>query len=482
MVDISPDRLDAIEQFEPTRRGRALEHFVAALFRQDHFSVRQDAGAARPRQTDVFASRTTETYLVECKWQTDKADIGDIDSLRARLRRIDRSVVGLLVSMSGFTSTAVQDVGDHRWQPILLISGEELRLVTRPWGESLLSLLWRKKDALIGDGTVLLDAPPRKRTSKRRVALPPAEGRFINVEGAESPVVECGGRFDPLVFVQDLRDIDWVPAAGHGVTLDLTPGVYDEQEVLDLVDRLADLGWATPEARWSIQQSTRNWHGLGCAAFATELPNWGKRASTPEAHHSEEICYVDHCDGGFYTLTAKLSAESSRLTEFAHLSFQLQGIPLDNGPLLQLCRSVGVHEGLYFRPRADESVTRHRPAKPYADTVQPIHCFVTPSPLPDDRDPDWVTGIVIINPFYDPEHRQPAKRLPEGLNSLRDCEQLVCALHDHHPYRDGRQYTYRLTGFEHAHTSDVTVCRPIVDWDRDDDTAASGDLSGPDRS
>jgi hypothetical protein len=53
--------------------------------------------------------------------------------------------------------------------------------------------------------------------------------------------------------------------------------------------------------------------------------NWGERASTAGAHHSEEICYVDHCDGGFYTLTAKLPAESSRLTEFAHLSFSFRG-------------------------------------------------------------------------------------------------------------------------------------------------------------
>jgi hypothetical protein len=475
--------LAAVEQLEPIRRGKALEHFVADLFRQDHFSVWPNAGAARPRQTDVFVSRTTETYLVECKWRSDKADIDDIDSLRARLRRTDRSVVGLLVSVPGFTGTAMKDVGDNRWQPILLITGEELRLVTQPWGESLLSLLWRKKDALLAHGTVLLDEPAGQRTNRRRrIALPSAEGRFVHVDGPQSPVVECAGQFDSLVFVQDLRDIDWVPAVGHGVTLDLTPGVYDEQEVLDLVERLADLGWATPEARWSIQQSTRNWHGLGCAAFATELPNWGERASTPEAHHSEEICYVDHCDGGFYTLTAKLSAESSRLTEFAHLSFQLQGIPLDTGPLLQLCRSVGVHEGLYFRPRADESVTRHRRSKPFADNVQPIHYFVTPSPMPDDRDPDWVTAIVIANPIHDLQGRDSAEYVPYELDFLRDSERLICALRDHHPYQDGRQYTYRLTGFEYARTSDVTVCRPVVDWDRDDDTGPSDGASGPDRS
>lgn len=36
-----------------------------------------------------------------------------------------------------------------------------------------------------------------------------------------------------------------------------------------------------------------------------------------------------------------------------------------------------------------------------------------------------------------------------------------------HPH-DDRRYNYRLAGFQHAHSSDVTVCRPIVDWDRDE--------------
>lgn len=295
-----------------TRRGTELERFVADLFRRYHFTVRLNAGTARPRQTDVLASLATETYLIECKWRSDKADIDDIDSLRARLRRTDRSVVGLLVSVSGFTGTALHDVGHDRGQAIVLISGEELRLLTQ-WGESLPSLLWRKKEALLADGTVLLDEPSRKRAVRRpRIALPPAEDRFIRADGTQSPVVECAGQFDPFVFAQKLPDIDWVPAIGLGVTLDVAPAVLDERHLLDLVDRLAELGWVTSDARWSIQQSTRNWHGLGCAAFAAELANWGERAQVTHAHHSEEICYMDRCDGGFYTITANLPHTSDR--------------------------------------------------------------------------------------------------------------------------------------------------------------------------
>src|SRR5262245_13292239 len=71
------------------RRGRALESFVADLFRQAKFRVRPDPRAAKPRQTDILASKVGDVYLIECKWRSDKANIDDLDSLRSRLRRIE---------------------------------------------------------------------------------------------------------------------------------------------------------------------------------------------------------------------------------------------------------------------------------------------------------------------------------------------------------------------------------------------------------
>ncbi|WP_166659130.1 restriction endonuclease [Labedaea rhizosphaerae] len=477
MVDTSRERLDVIERLSPARRGRELEQFVADLLRQHHFTVRPNAGTARPRQTDVLASRGSEWYLVECKWRSDKANIDDVDSVRSRLNRIDHSVVGVLISMPGFTGTVLHDVGHHRKQPILLISRDELVRLAQGM-ESLPRLLWRKKEALVADGTVLLDEPTRKGgRARRRMVLPPAESQFISVDGTQSPVVQCGGTFGQVVFVQQLENIDWVPAAGLGVTLDVAPSVLNERELRDLVDHLADLGWATADARWNIQQSTRNWHGVGCAAFANELPKWRQRADIPEAHHSEEICYVDRCDGGFYSLTATLAAHGSRSSLFARVSFQLQGIPLDNGPLLELCKSIGVHESLYFRPRANESVKRHHFADAQVANVQPIHHFVTTSREPEDPVQEWVTGIVIINPFHEKHGDSPTKHLPDGATSLRHREQLVCDLRHHHPYLGRHEYSYRFTGFELAHTSDATVCRPIVDWTRNKTTPHDADTA-----
>ena len=465
-----PRSLDAIAQItRATTRGLELERFVADLFRRYHFKVTPNAGTARPRQTDIFASKVNEVYLVECKWRKDNANINDVDSVRARLGRTDRHVVGLLVSMSGFSGSVISDVQMHRGQPIVLMSGDELAHVTGGHA-SLSDLLWRKKEALTADGQVLLDEPSRRSPSRRRtVRLPASDQQFARPDGSRGSVIDCGGSFSRFLFSHSLPDIDWLPASGHGVTLDVTPDVRDEREVLELLSQLAGLGWTTSDARWSIQQSTMNWHGLGGDVFAQELPRWRRRAEVPAAHHSEEFCYLDRCDGGFYTLTASLAAHSSRRASFVGLSFQLQGIPLDVGPMLQLCRSVGVHDGVYFRPRAEQSVKHHHGSPRLVDGVRPI-AYLTSVEDEIDDSTEWVTGIIVNNPFRDADPGTPRWSGPEGLQILQESELLVCSLAHHHPL-DDKPYAYYLRNIELATTSDVAVCRPVADWDQTSDPA-----------
>jgi hypothetical protein len=168
------------------------------------------------------------------------------------------------------------------------------------------------------------------------------------------------------VFVHELPDIDWIRAPGFGFTLDVTPDVRNEGELRGLLGKLAGLGWATAEAQRTIQQAQQNWHGLGAAAFADELPRWRPRAAGPDAHHSEEMCYLDHCDGGFYTLTATVSAHESRQTRDAALSFQLCGIPLDSAPqrpwMMPLGRPGGPCRRSNQRSRQTAACTYQKPA------------------------------------------------------------------------------------------------------------------------
>jgi hypothetical protein len=455
------DQPDALAQLsDPRKRGRALERVVADVFRQHHFFVIINPGVARPRQTDVLATRVTEHYLIECKWRAGKADIGDIDDLRSRLERTEPGVVGVLISMGGFAESVIESVQQHRGRQILLVSATELRLASN----DMPTLLRRKQEALLVDGRVLLDEPPSARRRHQRVFLPHADRRFVMSDGTATGVLMCGGGFGQFVFAHELPDIDWTPAPGVGVTLDVEPRVDHERDLRGLVHKLAALGWATPEARWSIQQSRQNWHGFGAASFVEEVQDWQRRADGPDAHHTEEVSYLDRCDGGFYTLTAALSADEYRRAWAVNVSLQLRGIPLDTTPLLQLCRTVEAHPDLYFRPRDEKSVTgRHE--GPKLELVHPTG-YITQPALDTERFNEWVTGVVIASPFQKTLDGPPPLPVPTSLGMLEDTDVLVCDLRHHHP-RDGRPYSYSLCGIERAWTSDALVCRPIVDWQLD---------------
>ncbi|MEV4691352.1 restriction endonuclease [Micromonospora echinospora] len=460
--------VDLREQYEqieamtnPRRRGLAFEDFVADLFAASHFEVRKNAGSARPRQTDLLATRAGDTYLIECKWRSDRVDIDDVDSLRSRLRRTS-GATGLLISIPGFSGTAISDVADHRHQPILLLSGDEVRsLARRP--DDLSHLLWQKKQALQVEGKALVDEPAQPKRTPARRPLPDSGTHFVVSGRPDAPVLACGGGFDGFTFAHDIVDVDWVIAQGRGVTLDVDVPARHERDLLDLIDKLADLGWTSRDARWSLQQARTNWHGFGAAAFASELTRWEPRADTPGAHHSEEFCYVDNCDGGFYTLTSTLSAHEYRRATQTHLSFQLQGVPLDTGPLLQLCRSIGVHGGIYFRSLTDRSRrVIHLPDWMTAP-VEPLALVVTPG-SDIDMGTNFVTGIVIPNPLQQERWRRSEEWETANLQQLESAEYLVCDLGAHHPI-DGRAYPYRLEKVEVAKTSSGTVFVPGARWD-----------------
>lgn len=120
---------------------------------------------------------------------------------------------------------------------------------------------------------------------------------------------------------------------------------------------------------------------------------------------------------------------------------------------------------LYFRPRAERS-RNGRHEEPSVEAVQPIGYITRPAleaELPFD---EWVTGIVIANPFRKMPHGPEGMQVPASLELLAHTDVLVCDLPKHHG-RDGHRYSYRLRGFEHAWTSDVMACQPIADWEWD---------------
>jgi hypothetical protein len=289
---------------------------------------------------------------------------------------------------------------------------------------------------------------------------------FVFSDGRRSKDFSCAGGFGQFVFVSELPDIDWVPGGGVGMMVDIALPFGREREVFSLVQKLSDMGWATANARWSIQQATANWHGVGATGFVEALPDFSNRYKELDVvHHTEEFCYFDVCDGGFYTLTGGVSASEPRRVWPCRLSFQLEGIPLDVAPLRELCDAVGVAEPVYFRPQDDKSVQYGRIGSGDEPRLEPVAYMVRIDE--DEENPElreWVVGIVVKNPGRRGLKAKRSDRPDWMPEVLADSELLVCALGSLHPLAHAVG-GYRLRHCESAWTSDALVVRPMADWD-----------------
>jgi hypothetical protein len=459
------------------RRGYDLQALVGSMLGRAHFKVETKARAARPRQVDLFASRGETVYLIETKWRKDKADIDDVDSLYTRLEAVPPQVTGLLVSHAGFAESVLARVREKSARPVILVTGKELEAALQ-WDGAFVGLLRQKASALLVHREVLVDADvrPSRRAGKSKLSpgdLPASDRTFVFPDGTRSRWLSCEGDFGRFTFVSELADIDWVPGSGLGVNLDIALHVQDQTSLRDLLGQLAKMGWITPKGCWSIQQATRNWHGFGADALAETLRTWRRRYEGLETHHTEELCYTDECEDGFYSLVAQLSADSRRFAWRVGLSFQLRGIPLDTGPYRELGAHFGLSDPVYFRPRSEASRIWGRPNRK-CPVVKPVAFVVLLENLlpgnPDDDD-EWVSGIVVENPFLEPSGR--AKRHPKWVpDMVTDSEYLVCALRSWHTL-DNPKAVYELWAFESAWTSDALVVRAMADWPDEPDEAST---------
>jgi hypothetical protein len=445
-------------------RGPQLEALVKRLFLRAHFRVERNAGAAAPRQTDLAATNGADNYLIETKWQRTPADVGDVDNVRIRLLETHSSMIGLLISVSGFSNTAITRVEARRDRPVLLMTGNELAEVLAHPGD-LAKLLRDKREELMLHGRVLTEQSPRRVSTLPDKSpgggLPASAASFL-VAGERQQVLTCGGEYGQFVFAQEMPDVDWVPGGGVGVGVSLSLPAGDQNELLSCFAELGDGGWLTSGGRWNIQQAATNWHGIGPASLATAITGWADRYRHLDAiHHTEQFCYQDVCEGGFFTLTVDIAAAEYRRVWHCELSFELSGIPLDLTPLQQLAARLRVDHPVYFRPREGRSVERRSLQKDNL-RVEPVGFIV----LDDDDDPrtrEWVCGIVVANPFALSRH-ESSTNLPKWLPGYVDgCELLTCGLRQWHPL-DHPVTGYRLENCEWAWTSDALVFHTTANW------------------
>jgi hypothetical protein len=293
---------------------------------------------------------------------------------------------------------------------------------------------------------------------QRDTDLPGPLRQIVAPDGRRSAWFKCEGDYSPVVFVSDLPDIDWVTGGGFGVSMDIPGPSQDQSELLEMLEQFSHLGWMTAESAWSIQQIEANWHGAGAKSFAEVLSDWrGRYEGLTKVHHTEEFCFFDVCEGGFFTLTGQIGADDRRQVWHLNVSFQLSGVPLDQGPLLQLCRLLDPPGVPLFRPRGESSVKDEHLSlrdRPRLEVLASVVQF-------DESDPDepeWVTGLVVVNPYLGRRH--PSWWPP----ALGDLEVLQCDLRSWHPLGVEKR-TYRLWSCSWAWTSDAIVVRPRADWD-----------------
>ncbi|TDW76272.1 restriction endonuclease [Kribbella pratensis] len=445
------------------RAGREFEGVVANMFRQQHFTVDRKAGAAAPRQTDLFVRRSNDVvYLIEAKYHRRKATIDHVDSLFTRLEATPPEVIGILCSNSGFSDAVIDRVRERSKRPVLLLSGNEL-LAIADGREDLTRLLRRKKATLLTHREVELDRHSNRLTRKpsKRADLPVSHGLFRLPDGQQRDVLSSGGDFGPFVFAPSLLDIDWVAGGGVGVFAEIELDVGDEAALIALLHELADMGWITPKGRWSIQQATTNWHGSGAGILAREIRGWRRRyRGIDSLHHTEEATYFDVCDGGFYTLTCDLSASKERIVRHATLSFQLVGIPIDTSPLRHLCETFEVRHSVFFRPRETKSVEITHAGKIRDHSVSPVALVVQED---DENGEVWVRGIVVEQPGFIP----PTVDGRRGDNWLGghagDSQYLICDLRSWHPLGHLID-NYELHYYETAWTSEAQLVHVVADW------------------
>lgn len=75
------------------------------------------------RQIDGSLTLDGTTYLVELKFQRDQASATDVDSLKAKVNKMADNTMGIMVSMSGYSSVAISDASGSKTTTLLLDAG-----------------------------------------------------------------------------------------------------------------------------------------------------------------------------------------------------------------------------------------------------------------------------------------------------------------------------------------------------------------------
>jgi hypothetical protein len=70
-----------------------------------------------------------KTFLIECKAERNPIGLKDVDALYGKISRRASSVLGLFISLSGFSTDVAKSVAEYPQKAILLLTKNDIELV-----------------------------------------------------------------------------------------------------------------------------------------------------------------------------------------------------------------------------------------------------------------------------------------------------------------------------------------------------------------
>jgi hypothetical protein len=107
----------------PHSRGREFQDFFGRLALREGWNVDVSVKTSN-EEFDVVIYRVHEFFLVECKWENKPIEAHVIRDFFAKLE-LREGVIGIIVSMSGFTAGSLEEVRDRMGRRAILLFGPE---------------------------------------------------------------------------------------------------------------------------------------------------------------------------------------------------------------------------------------------------------------------------------------------------------------------------------------------------------------------
>src|SRR5215213_8584543 len=117
-------QLRELREVTPQSRGQRFNSFIAELLQC--WGINAAANIRGSGEIDVAFELNGRNFILEAKWEKEPVNTDPIAKLQKRLRQRLAGTIGLLLSMSGFTTDAIKDLKDGEPLAALLFTREHL--------------------------------------------------------------------------------------------------------------------------------------------------------------------------------------------------------------------------------------------------------------------------------------------------------------------------------------------------------------------